>query len=59
MKITDIKCAVIADSPVVRIVTDEGIDEPPKALAAALQAAGIPAERFRPLQPGEAWTPSA
>ncbi len=26
MKITDIKCAVIANSPVVRIVTDEGID---------------------------------
>jgi hypothetical protein len=26
VKITDIKCAVIADSPVVRIVTDEGID---------------------------------
>lgn len=26
MKITDVKCAVIANSPVVRIVTDEGID---------------------------------
>jgi L-alanine-DL-glutamate epimerase-like enolase superfamily enzyme len=26
LKITDIKCAVIANSPVVRIVTDEGID---------------------------------
>ena len=26
MKITDVKCAVIGDSPVVRIVTDEGID---------------------------------
>ena len=26
MKITDIKCAVIANSPVVRIVTDAGID---------------------------------
>ncbi|MCC6703389.1 MAG: mandelate racemase/muconate lactonizing enzyme family protein [Thermomicrobiales bacterium] len=26
MKITDIKCAVIADSPVVRIVTDAGVD---------------------------------
>src|SRR5258708_18207630 len=25
MKITDLKCAVIGDSPVVRIVTDEGI----------------------------------
>ena len=26
MKITDLKCAVIGNSPVVRIVTDEGID---------------------------------
>ena len=26
MKITDLKCAVIADSPVVRITTDAGID---------------------------------
>lgn len=26
MKITDLKCAVIGDNPVVRIVTDEGID---------------------------------
>ena len=26
MKITDLKCAVIGDSPVVRIATDEGID---------------------------------
>ena len=26
MKITDLKCAVIGDSPVVRIVTDEGVD---------------------------------
>ncbi len=25
MKITDLKCAVIGDNPVVRIVTDEGI----------------------------------
>ena len=25
MKITDVKCAVIASSPVIRIVTDEGI----------------------------------
>jgi len=40
-------------------LTDEGIDEPPQALAASLRAAGIPAERFRPLRPGEAWTPSA
>ena len=26
MKITDMKCAVIGDNPVVRIITDEGID---------------------------------
>ena len=26
MKITDMKCAIIGDSPVVRIITDEGID---------------------------------
>ena len=26
MKITDLKCAVIGQNPVVRIVTDEGID---------------------------------
>ena len=26
MKITDLKCAVIGDNPVVRITTDEGID---------------------------------
>lgn len=26
MKITDLKCAIIGDNPVVRIVTDEGID---------------------------------
>jgi len=26
MKITDLKCAVIGNSPVVRIVTDDGID---------------------------------
>ena len=25
MKITDLKCAVIGDNPIVRIVTDEGI----------------------------------
>ena len=41
MKITDIKCAVIANSPVVRIVTDEGIDgwsqiETPKPYAQPL-----------------------
>ena len=26
MKIVDLKCAVIGENPVVRIVTDEGID---------------------------------
>ena len=26
MKITDLKCTVIGDNPVLRIVTDEGID---------------------------------
>ena len=26
MKITDLKCAVIGNNPVVRIVTDDGID---------------------------------
>ncbi|MEA2586132.1 MAG: hypothetical protein QOF33_4217, partial [Thermomicrobiales bacterium] len=26
MKITDVKCAVLGSNPVVRIVTDEGID---------------------------------
>ncbi|AWM88790.1 MBL fold metallo-hydrolase [Microvirga sp. 17 mud 1-3] len=36
-------------------LTDEGVDDPPRALAEALAAAGIPAERFRPLRPGEAW----
>ncbi|MGO4572062.1 MBL fold metallo-hydrolase [Microvirga sp. 2TAF3] len=40
-------------------LTDEGIEEPPQALAAALEKAGFPAERFRALRPGETWTPSA
>jgi len=26
VKITDLKCAVIGDNPVIRVVTDEGID---------------------------------
>jgi L-ascorbate metabolism protein UlaG (beta-lactamase superfamily) len=34
-------------------LTDEAIDAPTKALAVALKAAGISAERFRALQPGE------
>jgi L-ascorbate metabolism protein UlaG (beta-lactamase superfamily) len=34
-------------------LTDEAIDAPLIALAHALSVAGIPAERFRALQPGE------
>ena len=37
-------------------LTDEGVDEPPRALAAALREAGVPEERFRPLRPGEVWS---
>jgi L-ascorbate metabolism protein UlaG (beta-lactamase superfamily) len=36
-------------------LTDEPIDAPLVALADALRAAGIPAERFRTLQPGQVW----
>jgi L-ascorbate metabolism protein UlaG (beta-lactamase superfamily) len=36
-------------------LTDEGIDAPLVALAQALQGTGIPAERFRALQPGQVW----
>jgi L-ascorbate metabolism protein UlaG (beta-lactamase superfamily) len=36
-------------------LTNEGIDEPPQELAAALQAANVPPERFRALRPGEVW----
>jgi L-ascorbate metabolism protein UlaG (beta-lactamase superfamily) len=36
-------------------LTDEAIEAPRLALAAALDAAGIPAERFRALRPGEVW----
>ena len=36
-------------------LTDEGIERPLAALADALSARGIPAERFRALLPGEAW----
>ncbi len=36
-------------------LTDEAIDAPTLALAAALKAAGIPAERFPVLRPGEVW----
>ena len=36
-------------------LTDEAIDAPVAALAAALQSAGIAAERFRTLRPGQVW----
>ena len=36
-------------------LTDEAIDAPAAALAEALQGAGIPAERFRTLRPGQVW----
>lgn len=37
-------------------LTDEAIDAPRLALADALAAAGLPAERFRALRPGEVWS---
>jgi L-ascorbate metabolism protein UlaG (beta-lactamase superfamily) len=36
-------------------LTDEGIERPAEALAAALAAAGIPPERFQALRPGQVW----
>jgi L-ascorbate metabolism protein UlaG (beta-lactamase superfamily) len=36
-------------------LTDEAIDAPPMALADALRLAGVPAERFRILRPGQVW----
>ena len=36
-------------------LTDEPFDAPLIALAAALQAAEIPPERFRALRPGQVW----
>lgn len=36
-------------------LTNEAIEEPRDLLLAALDTAGIARERFRPLQPGEAW----
>jgi L-ascorbate metabolism protein UlaG (beta-lactamase superfamily) len=36
-------------------LTNEGVDEPPIELAAALEKAEIPPERFRALRPGEVW----
>jgi L-ascorbate metabolism protein UlaG (beta-lactamase superfamily) len=41
-------------------LTNEGFDEPARDLAIALQTAGIAAERFRAMRPGETWeTPPA
>jgi L-ascorbate metabolism protein UlaG (beta-lactamase superfamily) len=40
-------------------LTDEAIEQPLRDLAAALAAQGVPAERFRPLRPGEAWEAAA
>ncbi|WP_112661905.1 MBL fold metallo-hydrolase [Microvirga flavescens] len=36
-------------------LTNEAIEEPPQALAAALREAGISGETFRALRPGEVW----
>ena len=38
-------------------LTNEAVDAPPQALAAALQAAALPPERFRALRPGEVFGP--
>jgi L-ascorbate metabolism protein UlaG (beta-lactamase superfamily) len=37
-------------------LTNEGIDQPPRDLAMALQASGIPAQRFIAMRPGQVWT---
>jgi L-ascorbate metabolism protein UlaG (beta-lactamase superfamily) len=39
-------------------LTNEGVDEPPRDLATALDTAQIAPERFRALQPGEVWSSS-
>ena len=36
-------------------LTDEPVDEPVRKLAEALEAEGLPQERFRALRPGEIW----
>ena len=36
-------------------LTDEGIEEPPEALARACAEAGIPPERFLAMRPGQVW----
>jgi L-ascorbate metabolism protein UlaG (beta-lactamase superfamily) len=40
-------------------LTNEGVERPREALAAAVAKAGIAAERFRASRPGEVWTPPA
>lgn len=37
-------------------LTDEGIERPPQALKAALAAAGLSEERFKPMRPGLSWS---
>ncbi len=37
-------------------LTGEGVDQPPRDLAAALGARGIPARRFTAMRPGQVWT---
>ncbi len=39
-------------------LTDEAVEAPPIALAAALDAAGIAAGRFLAVRPGQVWTPT-
>ena len=37
-------------------LTGEGVDQPPRDLAAALGARGVPARRFTAMRPGQVWT---
>ena len=37
-------------------LTDEGVERPAEALAAALDAAGLPRDRFLALRPGQIWS---
>ncbi|GJE04250.1 MBL fold metallo-hydrolase [Methylobacterium isbiliense] len=39
-------------------LTNEGIERPVEALAAAIEAAGLPPERFLTLRPGQVWQPA-
>jgi L-ascorbate metabolism protein UlaG (beta-lactamase superfamily) len=39
-------------------LTNEAIDQPPKDLAIALQAANIAADKFQAFKPGQVWQPS-